>query len=116
MINENFELDNITDELSRSAKHLFGDRLRKIILYGSYARGDYNKDSDLDIMILADIDESDKSTLETQICKIASSTSLEHDITVCILLRDEQVFNDRIPILPFYRNIATDGVEIYGVE
>ena len=33
---------------------LLGERLKKIILYGSYARGDYNSSSDIDIMILTD--------------------------------------------------------------
>lgn len=31
---------------------LLGERVKKVILYGSYARGDYNSDSDIDIMIL----------------------------------------------------------------
>lgn len=30
---------------------IFGDRLTRIILYGSYARGDFNQNSDMDIMI-----------------------------------------------------------------
>jgi len=28
----------------------FGDKIRQVILYGSYARGDYNRDSDIDIL------------------------------------------------------------------
>ncbi|MBQ6993178.1 MAG: nucleotidyltransferase domain-containing protein [Lachnospiraceae bacterium] len=27
---------------------MLGDRLKKVILYGSYARGDYNENSDVD--------------------------------------------------------------------
>ncbi|TGY96616.1 nucleotidyltransferase domain-containing protein [Petralouisia muris] len=33
---------------------LLGSRLTRVILYGSYARGDFNQDSDMDIMILMD--------------------------------------------------------------
>ena len=30
---------------------IYGTHLKKIILYGSYARGDYRDDSDIDIML-----------------------------------------------------------------
>jgi predicted nucleotidyltransferase len=29
----------------------FGERLRAVVLYGSYARGDYHDESDIDLMI-----------------------------------------------------------------
>ena len=109
-------LSIITDELSQSTKHIFGDKLRQVILYGSYARGDYDEFSDLDIMILADFDESEKSLLETEMRKISSRASLDYDITVSMLLRNEKVFRARVPILPYYKNVATEGVEIYGAE
>ena len=41
------------------AKKLLGDRLKKIILYGSYARGDYNTNSDIDIMLLTDLSDDE---------------------------------------------------------
>lgn len=36
-------------------RKIYGSHLKSVILYGSYARGDYTKDSDIDIMILVDI-------------------------------------------------------------
>ena len=33
-------------------RKIYGSHLKSVILYGSYARGDYTKDSDIDIMIL----------------------------------------------------------------
>jgi uncharacterized protein len=32
----------------------FGDRLRKVTLFGSYARGEANEDSDVDVLVLVD--------------------------------------------------------------
>lgn len=32
-----------------------GNHIKKVILYGSYARGDFGRDSDIDIMILVDM-------------------------------------------------------------
>ena len=40
-------------------KIIYGMHLRKIILYGSYARGDFTENSDIDLMILLDISDLD---------------------------------------------------------
>ena len=36
---------------------IYGRELKAVILYGSYARGDYKADSDIDIMILLDLSD-----------------------------------------------------------
>lgn len=36
---------------------------KKVILYGSYARGDYRDDSDIDIMILLDLSDMDINSI-----------------------------------------------------
>ena len=36
---------------------IYGTHLKRIILYGSYARGDSGIDSDVDIMILLDMSD-----------------------------------------------------------
>jgi len=112
----NLNLTALADELRHSTHLIFGDRLRKIILYGSYARGDHTNDSDLDIMVLADFEESEKTTLEKQVCKIASDASLDHDVTICMLLNNEDLFRSRLHISPFYRNVISEGVEIYATH
>ena len=111
-----YEINIITNELSRNARYIFGDRLRKIIMYGSYARGDYDDYSDLDIMVLADFDEGEHSELQTQVCKIASRASLDHDITVCISLNNENLFMSRLSISPYYQNVLSEGVRLYETE
>jgi len=108
-----FDLTMITDELSRNTKYIFGDKLRKIILYGSYARGDYNEGSDLDIMVLADFNDSEKLLLQAEVDKIAGSASLDYDITISMILRDINFFDAHVPVLPYYKNVVNEGVELY---
>lgn len=105
---------HILKELSHNTQAALGDNLKKIILFGSYARGDYSKDSDLDIMVLADFDESQSKQMKNHIRAISSDASLAHDITVCVMLRDANIFEARTEILPFYKNVMQDGVEIYA--
>ena len=104
----------VTDELRFNTQLILGRKLRKIILYGSYARGNYKDYSDLDIMVLADYDESEGRVFQDAIYKIASRASLEHDITVSIYLNNDSLFNSRLHMSPFYRNVLSEGVEIYG--
>jgi predicted nucleotidyltransferase len=42
----------VVQDVALSLQKLYGDRLYKIILYGSYARGDQNDESDIDFLVL----------------------------------------------------------------
>ena len=108
------KLNQITNEVSQGVQRILGDKLHKIILYGSYARGDYNSESDVDIMVLADIIDDEKRLFQKAINKIASNVSLENDITVSIFLKDMNFFYSHKDLLPFYRNVLAEGIEIYA--
>jgi len=112
----NFNLAVVTDEVSRNTRYIFGDKLRKIIMYGSYARGDYNEYSDLDIMVLADFDDCEHSKLQVEICKVASRVSIDHDVTVCISLIKESLFMSRLDISQYYQNVYSEGVQLYEAK
>ena len=45
------------EEYVEAIKKIYGSHVRQIILYGSYARGDFRPDSDVDIMILVDMSD-----------------------------------------------------------
>ena len=40
------------EEFKKEIKKLYGNRLKHIILYGSYARGSATEDSDIDLLIV----------------------------------------------------------------
>ncbi|MBM4275342.1 MAG: nucleotidyltransferase domain-containing protein [Deltaproteobacteria bacterium] len=44
-------VDSALDELRKYLIELYGEKLEGIYLYGSYARGDYRADSDVDVLI-----------------------------------------------------------------
>lgn len=46
------ELQNITQTVVRSVLELIENKIYKIVLYGSYVRGDFDTESDVDIIIL----------------------------------------------------------------
>jgi len=109
-------LTTVTNELRRNTQSLMGDKLRKMILYGSYARGDYKEYSDLDIMVLADVSESEKKEYQHRIYDMTSDIGLEHDIIVSMILNNENLFMSRLPVSPFYQNVLSEGVELYAAH
>ena len=50
-------IHDIMYKFAQQIRSIFGDSLKKVVVYGSYARGDYQKNSDIDIMILVDADD-----------------------------------------------------------
>ena len=50
---------NLIGQYIEEIKKIYGSHVRQIILYGSYARGDFRPDSDIDIMILVDMSDID---------------------------------------------------------
>lgn len=87
--------------------------VEQIILYGSYARGDYSPESDLDIMLLMNCKHADVKHFQKAVCRIASRIGLEDDIEVSLMMQDKKTFEERLAILPFYRNVKDEGVLLY---
>ena len=44
-------LERITISIKDEALRIFADKLNSVILYGSYARGDNDSESDIDLML-----------------------------------------------------------------
>lgn len=46
------QLHTLSQEVKQALTGLYGDRLDQVILYGSYARGDFHSESDVDYMVV----------------------------------------------------------------
>lgn len=93
---------------------LLKNDLSKIILYGSYARGDFQKDSDVDVMILVNLPAKEIEKIEEAIFELAYDIEMEHGIHISPIIKNEQQFEYWVDALPFYRNVKKEGIEING--
>jgi len=103
-------LNEITNRVVQAAKTSLGDKLDKVILYGSYARGDHNDESDIDIMVLADIQLEDRGCERVKIRKLLNCIELELEIVLSLNVTDCKTFNKFLQVEPFYQNVIKDGV------
>ena len=85
----------VINEFIIKVNNILGSRVKKIILYGSYARGDFNKSSDIDIMILTDLTDDEIVEYRSKISDIAYDIEYdnEFDITLSPLIKNIDKFN-----------------------
>ena len=102
------KIHKLMKELKEGLVRIYGDKLKAVYLYGSYARGDYRPGSDVDVMILLKDYKNCKE--QSKISQLASDVSLEYDVTVsCIFIKQiqwETANNER----PLIYNIHKEGV------
>jgi predicted nucleotidyltransferase len=99
----------LMEELKAGLVHIYGDRLKAVYLYGSYARGDYRAGSDVDVMILLS-DYQDYWKEWRRSSDYVSDVSLEYDVTVsCILTKEIQWAQSDKPVL---HNIRREGLAV----
>ena len=55
----NVEIQCITKDVVDRLFDLLGDKLDRVILFGSYARGDFTPESDIDIMVILNCSEEE---------------------------------------------------------
>ena len=107
-------LDEITAKVVFAVQDSLGEKLERVILYGSYARGDYDDESDIDIMVLANIPHEDEMKEYKKINHFLSRLGMEYDIFISVNVTDCTTFYKYIDVLPFYKNVLQEGVELVG--
>ena len=107
-------ISSITEDVSSRVQNALGGKLHKIILFGSYARGTFDEESDIDIMVLADVNDYELDEMEKALWDIGWDTGLEHDVMISVFLKKTSHFYEWIDAMAYYRNINEDGVMLYG--
>ncbi len=103
---------NAIEQFLQGVNKILGKRLKKVILYGSYARGDYNNSSDIDIMILTDLSDNEIEKYKDEIWDYAYDIESDNnfDIQLSPLVKNVDKYKQRIDIIPFYKNVEKEGV------
>ena len=93
---------------------IYGSRLNTVILYGSYARGDFRSDSDIDIMILVDLTEREIKEKGHALSEVTFDYNFDNDVKIMPIVKNRDHFNKWLRAYPFYNNIKREGIELYA--
>ena len=110
----------IKDILQEYVKGLFkiiGKDLKQVILYGSYARGEQDKNgeiSDIDIMILVSLNDEEIKKLEEKVLDYSYDLDLEYNILLSPIIENIDNYKKRKMYMSFYKNIENEGVLLNG--
>ena len=99
-------------QFSRELKRMLGERLVRVVLYGSYARGTYHDNSDVDIMILVKMSEDEIRQIKNSIYDLAFEIEMDTGIDIAPIIKEKQQYEYWVDTLPCYKNIKEEGVVI----
>ncbi|HKM20690.1 MAG TPA: nucleotidyltransferase domain-containing protein [Lachnospiraceae bacterium] len=106
------DLEQIIQLIAQIYKEYYGEQLDKIYLYGSYARGDYDAESDIDIVAIV---KESREEAEKQLKKVWDESfeiAYDYDVIISPTVIPYEEFEKMKEVLPYYRSIWREGVEI----
>jgi len=103
------KIEKILTKFKKQIQQLYGDRLKKVILYGSYARNEDTVESDIDLAIILEGEISPFKEID-KMSEISYEFVLNHNILISIHPISEERY--LLTRTPFLMNIREDGILI----
>jgi uncharacterized protein len=104
------DIEKLLRDLKKGLTEIYGDRLKAVVLFGSYARGDaHPPDSDIDVMIVLK-GEFDYAEEEKRSSDLIASLCLENEVLISwVFVSDTEYIQSRMPLL---LNVRKEGVTV----
>jgi predicted nucleotidyltransferase len=97
---------------SDALRRMYGPRLKRVILFGSYARGDARPDSDIDVLVVLE-GPVDIMTEARRTSGLVMRTAADRDAALSFVhLSDEEFADLRRPLV---RSIRDEGIELLSL-
>ncbi|MCL2717399.1 MAG: nucleotidyltransferase domain-containing protein [Lachnospiraceae bacterium] len=106
------DLDKILEKMFHIYKEIYKNDICHVYLYGSYARGDFSNGSDIDIVAIVKGERKDLQEKLKQIWELSADMELDYEIIISPTVIPYEEFNHYQNILPYYRNILKEGIEL----
>lgn len=109
---------NVIEKVKRESvplvKEALGNDLDEMILYGSCARGDFNKDSDVDIALLTRCSRTEAEKYGNALAKVATELALRYFAVVNFVCLPKAEYDEKKAWYPYFKSIDHEGVKLYG--
>ena len=110
----------MTDDLIRvivkkyadAAQRILGEKLYAVILFCSCARGDYDSESDIDLLVLLHVSPEEIPAMRKKMRPVADKLDLEYDCVVSAVFQSKQLYDEHKPVSIFYQNVEREGLRV----
>lgn len=100
--------------LVRELRARYGSDLQRVVLFGSKARGDFDKESDLDLLVVVRMGNGSYRQYWNEIVDVAWRVELAYGIVTSLVIKDVADYDTmRDHQLLLARNIEQDGVDLW---
>ena len=105
-------IDRAVTRYAEEVKKTYGSSLYQVILFGSCARGDFDSESDIDIMILLDVPHEDLPKERGKTAEISYRLDLEFDYDVLFapVVESKEIFMKYKNVMPFFMSVSKEGL------
>lgn len=101
-------IEPIVRAFKSALQALYGERLNGLVLYGSYARGDYDEESDIDLMILLNDERVDTIAEGFRLSELTMNFILDYGKAIFPLPVAKQKY--AASLMPVYENARREGL------
>lgn len=106
------KIREVIGALLEGVKQIFQQDQIDVILFGSYARGDSDSGSDIDVLLLLDAPRQEILEKNWQVGDLAADLLMSYGVVVAPIVESRSYFDSNVELLPFYQNIRAEGVKI----
>lgn len=106
------KIHTVIESFAKEAKKIYGAKLQEIILYGSCVRGDFKKDSDIDVLVLLNVPSEEISLERKRILDFTDRLDLAYDVVLAPVFQSFQLFEKYRTVSMFYQTVQKEGVKI----
>ena len=93
---------------------IYANDIEEVVMYGSYARGQETDESDIDMAIVLKANQTDEQY--DQLTDVVVDYELDIGITLSIISIEKNEFKEWKNTLPFYKNLAKEGIVLWKNE
>lgn len=101
-------LSDALGEVRDGLRVMFGDSLENVLLYGSYARGEQDTESDAVVNLPAETLDG----YENAVLDLSFEVGLRYDALFSVLLQDAATFRKYNRVMPFFVNVLREGISL----
>jgi predicted nucleotidyltransferase len=103
------KVKRLVDQVKAYLHERYGAGIKRVILYGSHARGEATKDSDVDVLVLVDQSVNPRE-VDDSLSDLLYDMLLDEGELVSVIVIPEDHFENHN--LPFMLNVRKEGVTI----